>query len=179
VGAIFGNKGDRTCYNKARAPVSSDRRSLSVYCLLCIVSCTSQSETVTTILSTGISVISLLKQGYDWITGVTLEQQVSHFAKQSTAQFEQLNAHLERIQYRMYRLPVREVYDTRYRVQQVIEDSYQIQNAVKPIYGQVQRTLVVSDPLVTPDTFRAKFQYNLEDFLFNIRPLTHELVLTD
>lgn len=123
-------------------------------------------------LSTGATAITVLKQGYDWVSGATFDQRFDRFTKQVTDQ-------LQEIRNGVYRLPIQEVSDTSYSAQRVIQDVRQIGQAVEPIQKVLHTKIALSDSIVTPDKFREAFRHNPEDILFGIRPLAGEPLIKE
>lgn len=118
-----------------------------------------------TILSTGVSAISVLEKGYDIVTGTTMNRRLDRFSAEVTSQ-------LDEIRNGIYRLPVQEVYDTGHSVQRTVDDVLEIGSAVQPMQHALGGDVAVSNPILSPDRFRDAFRENPEHVLHSIRPLS-------
>lgn len=111
-------------------------------------------------LSSGISIIGIGINIYDWVTGHTVSKKL-----------DELSGRLEKIDRHIYCLAQQEVWDKSVSRQNRINDLKLIKEAALPVQKSLGQELVVSTPIVIPNRLQAAFLSNPEEILFDIQPL--------
>jgi WD40 repeat protein len=113
------------------------------------------------VISTGISLIGLGQDVYDWVTGHTLLNRLDGISPQ----IEKLNDQL----YLFNNPEIRDISVLRQNL--ITNDADNILRASIPLQQAANTNLIVSRPIVSPTKLKSLFVRNPEEVLFNIAPL--------
>lgn len=111
-------------------------------------------------ITTGLSIISGVKDLYDWVMGNTVMERL-----------EKISAKIDKIGDHLFFLPQQEVWDTRVTKQETVEDIRQVKEIASHMQQAIGTDVIVSKPIVAPSRLRKSFEGNPEEILFSIQPL--------
>ena len=115
------------------------------------------------IISTGISLLGIGQNVYDWVTGHTIINQI-----------DDISGQIEKLNDQIFLLNNSEIRDISLQNQNIITNSQDILWASLPIQRAFNRNLLISQPITSPTKLKSVFYKNPENILFNITPIKNK-----